>query len=310
MSESSSVYSITLADTRDVLLLKEEAKVDLNQKYSSMAVLEVVGRQVLLGYDKEKQSCDTYELSASGPWVTPVPNNLKLHSKTGWDIIEPFVIGDQPHLCCYRKEDGEFALYPVNDDLTVHYPLYFRHPRHPLTPNLTMVKPREALGQVFITGYDTVHGFVNNWTVSVTATSDGKHPPLAMEVVWAHQWAKGWTRFAWFTWGGQNFFLKTNTWKPNVNIDHMSSVLSQGSSEVGSHLDLKDAQTLDIVHPFYVGKGDPYFLTYIASSGATTLNRVHGDCMGWTTVADETTATGASHIVPWRTGEKNFLVYA
>ena len=72
--------------------------------------------------------------------------------------------------------------------------------------------------------------------------------------------AKGWTRFAWFTWGGQNFFLKTNTWKPNVNIDHMSSVLSQGSSEVGSHLDLKDAQKLDIVHPFIVGEGDPPFL--------------------------------------------------
>ena len=46
--------------------------------------------------------------------------------------------------------------------MTVHYPLYFRHPRHPLTPNLTMVKPREALGQVFITGYDSTHGYVNN----------------------------------------------------------------------------------------------------------------------------------------------------
>jgi hypothetical protein len=62
-----------------------------------------------------------------------------------------------------------------------------------------------------------------------------------------HAAAPGWTRFAFFQYGGANFFLKTNTAKSNVNIDHFNDVLSMGTVEIGSKLDLPDAQTLNNV---------------------------------------------------------------
>ena len=206
-----------------------------------------------------------------------------------------------------RKASSTF--FPVTDSLKSEYPLHLYHPRYPFTANLTMVKPLVQAGQVFVMGYNHKDGAVNFWTISATATSVGKHPPLQANVIWSHQWAQGWTRFAFFTWGNENFFLKTNNWKPNVNIDHVNSDLTTGTNEVGTYLDLKDAQDLNIVHPFMVGPGDPYFLTYLAASGETTFNRFHGDCMGWTTVASLTTVKAATQIVPFRIGDNNFAMF-
>ena len=86
--------------------------------------------------------------------------------------------------------------------------------------------------------------------------------------------------------------------------------MSAGTNEVGSHLKLKDDQELNIVHPFTVGPGDPYFLTYLAKTGESTFNRVHGDCLGWTTCATLKAVEGATQIVPYRIGETNFALYA
>ena len=94
-----------------------------------------------------------------------------------------------------------------------------------------------------------------------------------------------------------------------MNIDHIWDDLSKGTNEVGSHLDLIDDQDLNIVHPFYVGPGDPYFLTYLASTGQSTFNRIHGDCLGWTCNADVLCVKDATDIVPYRIGDVNFAIY-
>jgi hypothetical protein len=121
-------------------------------------------------------------------------------------------------------------------------------------------------------------------------------------------WAQGWTRFAFFQFGGENFFLKTNTWKPNVNIDHVLDDLAAGTAEVGSYLTLANAQRLDIVQPFSLGHGDPYFVSYMRSNGQLTLNRFHSDCLGWTTVASLTSKVGAAHVVPVQTADNSLFL--
>ena len=83
--------------------------------------------------------------------------------------------------------------------------------------------------------------------------------------------------------------------------------LSTGTAEVGTNLSLKDAQKLQIVQPFYLGNGDPYFVTY-KSNGEVTLFRFHSDCLGWTQVADLSSKSGASQMVPLATGGKVFLL--
>jgi hypothetical protein len=150
------------------------------------------------------------------------------------------------------------------------------------------------------------------YTLAVTAVStDPEVPPLLMTPVWSHQWAKGWTRFAFFQLGGENFFLKTNTWKPNVNIDHVLDSLAAGTIEVGTRMSLHEAQELSNVEPFVLGCADPHFATYISKSGEVTLNRFHSDCLGWTTIGKLNTQTGAGSVVSISTADRQvFLVFA
>lgn len=304
---TATIYAITQTNTRDQLTVSEVKNVDLATAYTSMTVIEVNEKQILLGYDKESGQTDSYVLTDSGPLVTQVDN--KLDFGKDWDTLEPFYIANNPYMCCYQTKDGHLYFYPISKDLQTAYPLHFYHHRYPYTTGLTEVKTLVSQGQVFVLGYNGDNGYVNFWTVSATSRSEGNKPPLVVESVWAHQWAQGWTRFAFFTWGNENYFLKTNTWKPNVNIDHISDVLSSGTNEVGSHLKLKDDQTLNIVRPFMVGPGDPYFLTYLASTGESTFNRIHGDCLGWTTGATLNCVKNATHIVPYRLGDTNFALY-
>ena len=306
MSEAA-IYSIKATDQRDKLLVEQAGHEELASAYNSTSVIKVGGEQYLLGYDGTTGTTDTYKLSDSAPFLTKVENGLDLGKN--WDTVEPFYMANKLHVMCYQSKNGHMYFYPITDDLKSEHPLHFYHTRYPYTTNLTEVKPLVSQGQVFVLGYNHTDGSVNIWTVSATSTSTNGMPPLAVDVVWAHQWAKGWTRFAFFQWGNENFFLKTNDWKPNVNIDHIWDDLSKGTNEVGSHLVLIDDQTLNIVHPFYVGPGDPYFLTYKADTGESTFNRVHGDCLGWTSNATETCVEGATAIVPYRIGEVNFAIY-
>lgn len=301
------IYSIETTEKRDQLNVTEAGTAELSMEYTAMTVITIKGEKYLLGYDKTNSKTDMYRLSGEAPFLSPADNALKLGAD--WDIIEPFYMANKPHIMCYQSKNGHMYFFPISDALKSEHPLHFYHHRMPYTTDMTEVKPLVSQGRVFVLGYNQENGYVNIWTVSATSRSSGYSPPLAVEVVWAHQWAKGWTRFAFFTWGNENFFLKTNVWKPNVNIDHIWDELSKGTNEVGSHLKLKDDQTLNIVHPFEVGPGDPYFLTYLEKTGESNFNRVHGDCLGWTTCATKACVTGAKHIVPYRIGEINYALY-
>jgi hypothetical protein len=124
--------------------------------------------------------------------------------------------------------------------------------------------------------------------------------------VWSHYWAKGWTRFAFFQYGGENFFLKTNAVKPNVIIDHILDDLS-GTVSVGTHLDLRAAQRLDFVRSLDPPDLGPHFVTY-EKTGETTVNRIRSDCLGWATVASFSSKENAGHVVPLVAGDRAMIV--
>lgn len=303
------IYMTSESPKRDMLDVKGPKEVELEKSYDLLTPLTVNGQQLLLGYTKADQEVDTYQLTDKKPWVQPVPNTIDLTSRK-WDSIEPFVLANQPHLMCYQADPGWFVFFPIGADLSASKHMEFIHYRTPLTSGFSMVKALVAIDQVFFIGYDGTNGLINTWTLNATATSDPDSVPLVATPAWIHQWAKGWTRFAWFTWGGENFFLKTNTWKPNVNIDHLRSDLAQGSNEVGSHLELADAQELTNVEPFVMSHDEPHFVTYIKESGLSTLNRFHATCKDWTTVATFNAEHGAGHVVPYRIADQSFLLYA
>ena len=55
--------------------------------------------------------------------------------------------------------------------------------------------------------------------------------------------------------------------------------------------------------------GEPYLLTYIASSGATVVYRIHADCQGWTSLAACSTEKGATQTIPYRIGSNSFVLF-
>lgn len=279
----------------------------LGSGYTNLTPIVVKGQTYLLGYNPTATHFDVFEFSAAKPGLTAV--KAKPGIKSGLTIIEPCVIGNHAAIVGYEPKQGILWLYSVADDLsTSKKPFeFFRNHEPSLSQGFSTVKSFVSFGQVVYLGYNITNGYVAMYTLSVTATSPADTPPLQMTPAWAHKWAPGWTRFAFFQLGGENFFLKTNIAKPNVNIDHIMDGLSTGTAEVGTNLNLTDAQKLSLVEPFYLGNGEPYFVTYL-SSGKVTLYRFHSDCLGWTQVASLTSKSGATQMVPLMTGGKVFLL--
>jgi hypothetical protein len=83
-----------------------------------------------------------------------------------------------------------------------------------------------------------------------------------------------------------------------------------GSIEVGSQLQaqLPDALSIDAAAIIPWASGEPYLLTYIASSGMTAVYRIHSDCLGWTLLVSDTTITGASIAMPYRIGDTSYVL--
>jgi hypothetical protein len=240
--------------------------------------------------------------------ITAVASQFELAGP--YDHIEPFVIGNKPHLLAYEAEDGDFTFFPIDDDLHSAPPYRYTRTHEPgVSAGFDTVSPMTIGGAVYYLCYDSKTGRVLIYSLAVTAHSPQAVAPLVSLPVWEHNWAHGWVRFAFFELGGGTFFLKTNVAKLNVNIDHVLDTPANGTSEVGTHLDLEDALELDIVRPFYLGTGEPYFLTYI-KDGTTTINRIRGDCQGWVTEGKTMLPSTATAIVPFSLeGDCYLLVY-
>lgn len=277
---------------------------ELAPGFVQMTKFDWNGAPHLLGVDA-KGAGAVYRLSDKAP--------AKVASKIDFggpsDIVTSLVIGNRLHVVAYQSDKGLLRFYAIGDDLSLSPPYEYYRMRPPgITNGWTVLQPLTYLNHVYYATYNFNSGAVDLFSLSVTASSTGGVPALDTENVWSWTWAKGWTRFAFFTFGGENFFLKTNTMKPNVNIDHLNTDPNSRSNEVGTQMDLEDAQQLDIARAFYQAGGTPYFLTYM-KSGKTTFNRVHGDCLGWTTEARLTAVTNATQIVTYEIGDRAFALF-
>ena len=263
-------------------------------------------RLLILNYGPGGQG-QIFELSRTDPFLKPV---REIALAPGYDIVEAVTLGNRPHLIAYKKQSGLMNVYPVDDDLTVQAPFPFFRGHEPApTSGFTTLKGFTQEGAVVLLGYAEDNGRVAMYTLEVTATSNAGLPPLNILPAWSHVWAKGWTRFAFFQFGGENFFLKTNTWRPNVNIDHVRYRREDGTNEVATHMDLADAQTLALVAPFAIGEGHPHFAAY-RPDGLITFYRVHPDGLGWTAIGDHQTHPAARQLLATRLGDQALVFIA
>jgi len=285
---------------------EQDGDAPLAAGYRHLVAAELGGDPHLIAVDAAGTAA-AFSTAPAAPWITPVDSRLDLEGP--WDVIEPFTLGNALHLLAYASESGQFSFIPVGEDLASQPPYGYSRLRGPeVTKGFDVAQPVAIDGAMYYLCYSFDGGQVHIYSLAVTPSSPSRQAPLSSEPVWLHQWARKWTRFAFFELGGETFFLKTNVGKPNVNIDHVRDNPADGTVEVGTYLELEDALELDLVRSFYLGGGDPYFVTYM-KSGKTTVNRFNGDCLGWTTEAQATTVEGATAIVPIQAEGKCFLLF-
>src|SRR5581483_4891628 len=216
----------------------------LSAQYSSLLV-HPAHPSTLLAYDGGSGRADTYTLAADKPWIEKGDAKVELpvpatgdKDAGGWDTLKPFVLGNAAYLLAYRRHDGTFSFFPLTGDLKVTAPFTKAMPRNTPTPGFTTVAPFDALGSQYVLGYDTNAGTVGIYSLAVQTKTDDGSPSLNFLNVWYHQWAKFWTAFSFFQFGGSNFFFKINKGvKPaDVNIDHIQDDPAKGTVEVGTKL--------------------------------------------------------------------------
>jgi hypothetical protein len=292
--------------------VKQLDKPELEGTYASLTPVAVGPATYLLGYDPKKSTLDVYEFVAKTGDLKPA--KAKPAIGKSFDIINVFTLGNNPYICAYTAKNGVFEVFSLASDLSISKPYkFYRNHELAISHGFTTVKPFTQYGQVGLLGYRSDTGYVAMYTAAIAVSSTAPDvPPLLMLPVWAHPWAAGWTRFAFFALGGVPFFLKTNTKVLNVNIDHILDTLASGTAEIGTELQaqLPDALKITNVEPFALDHGEPYFVTYIAGTGAATLNRIHADCLGWTQTAKFQAPAHATVVTPVVAGGKTFLVFA
>ncbi len=293
--------------------IKQVGKSELAASNASLTPIALGGKTYVLGYHPDVATFDVYEFIAKHAELKPV--KAKPQVGKGYDIVNVFTLANQPYVCMYAAKKGILDTYSAASDLTFSSKPYRFYRNHELaiSHGFTTLKPFTQYGQFLgLLGYRQDTGYVAMYTVAVAVTSPPDVPPLLMLPVWAHPWAAGWTRFAFFSLGGVPFFLKTNVKVLNVNIDHVCDSLPNGTIEIGTLLQdqLPDALQLTNVEPFTLSHGEPYFMTYIADTGEATLNRFHADCLGWTKLAAFKAPQGAKAVTPVQTGDQAYLIFA
>ena len=310
------IYSITAAAGTAQLSMDQQwtqGSSGLAAGYTGLVPVQVGAKLVLFAFNKATQQLDAYLLTGSAPWVAQATTGTKLAGGP-WDMISTFVLGNIPYLLTYRADTGGFGYFAILNDLTLSPPFIFAASHTTPSNGFSTVAPYTSLlnGQ-YVLGYDVTTGRVENFSVVVVPTSAGGVPPLLATNVWFHQWAKGWTHFAFFQLGGSNFFFKINRLNPqklNVNIDHMQDNPAMGSIEVGTQLQsvLPDVLTIDIAAIIPWAYGEPYLFTYVAATGSANVYQVHADCLGWTLEVSKTLITGASLAAPYQIGNTSYVL--
>ena len=309
MSTPVTLYALTRTVSGELAHKEVCGKQVVAEDYSIAALLQVAGTSYAAFYTKETGTALLYKINRACPCLERA-GELELAKKL--DTIESFVMGNQPHLLCYEAAGGYFYFHPITKSLGAGAAYKFRRTHEPgPTSGFTTVKPFVAgpgRAVVFL-GYNAATGAVAMYTLSVAADSAGGLPPLFALTVWSHQWSRGWTRFAFFTLGSSNFFLKTNIVRENVNIDHVVDGIAGGTVEVVTTMQgmLPDNQILKLVQPMYFGHGNPYFVTY-KDDGTISFFRFWGNCQGWDRVGSIVGPAGANFLLVVRDGENNLLL--
>lgn len=278
---------------------------DFSKRYDAFATLPNGDEPLLCAYRAADGLADLFRITLSAPHLTKL---AAIDLGKGWTVLNAFKYINENFLMTYRPDSGQFGFFSIDRSLDIAGRCNYVRLHAPATSrDFTMVRPFVVGGRVIFMGYGFESGSVCLYRIEGTVSSRAGVPPIAAHTVWDHVWAPGWTRFAFFILGGEVFFLKTNTKFPNVNIDHILDDPTTGTSEVGSNLQLVDAQDLSLVASFEQDHEHPHFIAY-RPDGLTVAYRIHSTCTGWSHLCQAQAVANAHVLVPVVVDERQCFI--
>jgi hypothetical protein len=270
------------------------------------AFCPLAGQTSVAAYASATGQADVYAVPAAGQGFAAPAGSQQLTA--GFDVLQPFTLGDQPMAVGYAAATGTFQFYSVSGG--TFQALSTFSGTSPTTTGFTTVftfldwDEGKPVG-TYLLGYEMDTGKVAIYHLSAGTGTAGS---LDVSMVWqpAKPWAEGWTRFGVFQFGPENFFIKTNINYGKVFIDHIMDDPGEGTHPAVTDLPLP--QDLTAVATFTL-LADPCLATYLASSGEITLNRFQGSLAGWYPGAQATGVTGASQAVSLTGGAAPTLLF-
>ncbi len=238
----------------------------------------------LLTYNGSSKIVEIYQPQKDNKYIVQVTTGELASAPT---IIHAFSIAQQPWLLTYNPTSKYAVFYSVESDFTI-----LERYQAKIGEGYSTVHPFAYRFGIFFVAYNIKSGAVDRYQLMVPS-----HGYLHAQSTWTDQWAHGWTRFAFFQMGGENYFIKTNIDYHKVNIDHFMDDPTEGSHPV-CNIDVPDQMKgLQNVAAFTNGIGDPYFATYRAN-GEMTFNKFHGNGLGWTILHKLTSSANAQLLQP------------
>ena len=218
-----------------------------------------------------------------------------------WDLVRSLTFGGASYLLLYQQKNGSLTICRIRADHTLEFVSEYSRTYGAKTTGFSTLGVYAHRGLVYVLGCSVDDGHAGIYQVIAT-----EEIPATLTWQWNHQWAKGWTRFAFYNWGGENYFLKTNVAYKNVNIDHICDDASKGTHEVGSRLPLP--LDLDFVEPLYVDHS-PFFVAGRVT-GELTFHRFHASGQGWSKEGEFVAIPGIRLLAPLIASEgSHLLVY-
>ncbi|MGH1427825.1 MAG: hypothetical protein ACRBEE_07785 [Arenicella sp.] len=245
-------------------------------------------------YNAAKTRVEIYENTAKTGHFFVQKNNTSVTDAI--DFLDAFTLGGNVYFSAYSTSGEYINFYALQGDLSLTK-VYGGY----IGSGYTMIKPLEYRNSVFFLAYNHTKGSVSKYQIMATS----QHP-IYINETWSDTWAKQWMRFAFFQFGGENFFIKTNMLHKKVNIDHLMDDLIEGSHPVLNEAAPSYMQTAVDVKTFSDNDGNAFFAV-AQPGGDISVNQVHPNCLGWTEQCSAS-LTAASSMLPYQVEGKQYLL--
>ena len=238
---------------------------------------------------------DIYENTTSSDDFFSLQASSKLDETI--DFLEAFTIAGNIYFIGYATDSAYIHFYALQADFSLNL-VYSGY----IGSGYTMIKPLSYRNSIFFLAYNHTNGAVSKYQIMSTSTH-----PVYINETWSDTWAQQWHRFAFFQFGGENFFIKANTSHKKVNIDHLMDDLVEGSHPVLN----ESAPTYMLDAITAVSFQDQHgnaFIVVAQKSGELSINEIFPSCMGWKEQFSSNELTSINAVLPLNIDNDQYLL--